>query len=199
MRRLLLASRGIPALDGLLYARGTRAVLIPTAANPLGEPAIADEVECELAGAGLAVERLDLDEATTSHVHAVLAGADVIAVSGGDPFHLLGAARRTGLAAAARAALARGAVYVGYSAGAMVAGPTLEPARRTSPLSPSPGLDLSGLGLTDVLVLPHHDRPGRAARNAAAQAEFGSRFRLVPLRDGELVIQHGARISVLRR
>ena len=43
VRRLLLASRGIPELDRRLGARGTRAVLIPTAANPLGEPAIADE------------------------------------------------------------------------------------------------------------------------------------------------------------
>jgi dipeptidase E len=197
MPRLLLASRRISGLSSLLGARGRRAVLVPTAANPLAEPEIVDEVERELAAAGLDVERLDLDEATPVQMRA-LAAADVIAVSGGDPFHLLAAARRTGFEDAARDALAGGAVYVGYSAGAMVAGPTLEPLLWTSPFSPPAGLDLTGLRLAELLVLPHHDRPGRAERHAAAQAAFAGRVRLEPLRDGELVVQEGARISVLR-
>jgi dipeptidase E len=198
MARLLLASRGIPGLSGLLAARGPRALLVPTAANPLDAPEIADEVERELAAAGLDVERLDLDEATPLHMRAV-AAADVLAVSGGDPFHLLAAARRTGFEAAAREALTAGSVYVGYSAGAIVAGPTLEPLLWTSPFSPPAGLDLTGLCLSELLVLPHHDRPGRAERHAAARAAFAGRVRLEPLRDGELVVQDGARISVLRR
>src|SRR5262249_54981808 len=137
----------------------------------------------ELEAAGLSVERVDLDERDPRDA---LARADVVAVSGGDPFHLLQAARRTGFAAALRAAAV---VYVGYSAGAMVAGPTLEPLRLTSPFSPPPALDLTGLGLTDVLVLPHHNRPGRAERHAEAERVFGDRVKLVPLRDGEVWIQ----------
>ena len=43
-------------------------------------------------------------------------------------------------------------MYVGYSAGAMVAAPTLEPLRTTSPFAPPPALDLTGLALADVLV-----------------------------------------------
>jgi dipeptidase E len=186
MPRLLLASRGIPGLRELLHARGPRAVLIPTAANPLADPSIADEVESEAVAAGLSVERVDLDEAAPL---AAVEAADVIVVSGGDPFHLLRAARRSGFDAAARAALAAGAVYVGYSAGAIVAGPSLEPLRCTSPFAPPADLDLTGLGLADVLVLPHHNRPGRAERHARAQRAFGDRVRLVPLRDGEVVIE----------
>jgi dipeptidase E len=196
--RLLLASRGIPGLAHWLGDAGRRAVLVPTAANPLGEPEIADEVEGELAVAGLAVERLDLDAARPYVVRARLAAAGVVAVSGGDPFHLLAAARRTAFGDAARAALERGAVYVGYSAGATVAGPTLEPLRLTSPFRPPAGLDLTGLGLTDVLVLPHDGR-GRADRHAAALAAFAGRVRLEPLRDGDVLVQDGARVRVLRR
>jgi dipeptidase E len=195
MSRLLLASRGIPRLRALLQARGDRAILIPTAANRLQEPGIADEVEDELAAAGLRVERIDLDEIAPEDLRAALEPADVLALSGGDPFHLLQATRRTGFEAAAREALAAGAVYVGYSAGAMVAGPTLEPLRYTSPSTAPPGLDLTGLGLADVLVLPHHGRPGRAERHAEAQRVFADRVRLVALRDGELVIQDGRELS----
>ncbi len=198
MSRLLLASRGIPGLARLIAAPGRRAVLVPTASNPLAEPGIPDEVERELVAAGLDVERLDLDGASPRQVRASVAEADVVAVSGGDPFHLLAAARRAGFEAAVRGALARGVPFVGYSAGAVIAGPTLEPLRLTSPFTPRACLDLTGLGLTDVLVLPHHDRPGRAERHAAARAAYGARVRLEPLRDGEFVIQDGAEIRVLR-
>ena len=112
MSRLLLASRGIPGLAALLDARGPRAVLIPTASR---DPAIADEVERELTGAGLDVVRREIEDA------GPLDAFDVIAVSGGNPFTLLAALRGAGFA------LPRGVVYVGYSAGAVVAGPTLEP------------------------------------------------------------------------
>jgi dipeptidase E len=199
MPRLLLASRGVPRLREVLQARGTRATLIPTAGNPLADPTIADEAEDELAAAGLAVERIDLDTVDAPGVHVALKSADVLAVSGGDPFHLLQAARRTGFADAARAALAADAVYVGYSAGAMLAGPTLEPLRWTSPFPAPSTLDLTGLGLSDVLVLPHHDRAGRAERHAKAQMLFGDRVKLVPLRDGEFVIDDGSRITVVHR
>jgi dipeptidase E len=188
--RLLLASRGIPRLADLLRARGPRTVLIPSASRALDEPGIADEVERELEAAGLAVVRREIEDAQA------LEAFDVIAVSGGNPFALLAAARACGFEARLRGALSAGAVFVGYSAGAMVAGPTLEPLALSSPFSPPPGLDLTGLGVTDVLVLPHHDRPGRAERNAAAIAAF-DHVRLVPLRDGELVLQDGARASVL--
>ena len=184
--RLVLASRGIPGLAALLTGAGRRAVLVTTAANPLGEPGIPDEVEAELRAAGLDVARLDLDDEPADAV----AVADVVAVSGGDPFHLLAAARRTDFGAAVRSALARGGVYVGFSAGAMVAGPTLAPLAVTSPFTPPAGVDLTGLGLTSVLVLPHHDRPGRAERHAEARRRFPE-LDLRPLRDGEVVVLPG--------
>ena len=71
--------------------------------------------------------------------------------------------------------------------------------RLTSPFTPPPALELTGLGLADVLVLPHDDRPGRADRDAMAQSAFAGRVKLVPLRDGELAIQDGEELSVLRR
>ena len=177
---LVLASRGIPELASLV--RG-RALLIPTASEGLDNPGIADEVERELRAAGLFVQRAPID--------TPLDGFDVIAVSGGDPYHLLAEARRTDFGARVRAC---DAVYVGYSAGAIVAGPTLEPIRLTSPFDVPPGLSLAGLGLTDVLVLPHHDRAGRAERHAAAAAAY-PQLELRPLNDGEWLTRDDGRGS----
>jgi len=218
MARLLLASRGIPDLAGLLggpdpgpgrscgrdagprrgRGRGREAVLIPDAADPLEDPGIPDEVERELRRAGLRVTRLALAGATRVMTRKAVGAADVVAVSGGDPFHLLAVARRAGFGDAARAALESGAVYVGYSAGAMVAGPTLEPLSLTSPFTPPPGLELTGLGLVDVLILPHDDHAGRHDRHSAALATFGDRVRLIPLRDGDVLVHDDGRGSVRR-
>ena len=196
--RLLLASRGIPDLAALLESRGRRAILIPDAADPLDDPGIPDEVEHELSRAALIVARLSLAVSTRARTRDAVLAADVIAVSGGDPFHLLAIARHAGFGDAVRPALQAGAVYVGYSAGAMLAGPTLEPLSLTSPFTPPPALELTGLGLVDVLVLPHDDHPGRHDRHRAARAAYGDRVRLVALRDGDVLLHDSGRETTLR-
>jgi len=59
-------------------------------------------------------------------------------------------------------------VYIGYSAGAILAAPTLEPLSVTSPFTTPPELELTGLGLVDVLILPHDDHPGRNDKHRCA-------------------------------
>jgi dipeptidase E len=199
MARLLLASRGIPDLAAVAGARGRRAVLVPDAADPLDDPAIPAEVERELRRADFDVAHVTLAASTAQQVRSALNAADVIAVSGGDPFHLLVVARRVGFGDVVRSALQAGAVYIGYSAGAMLAGPTLHPLSLTSPFTPPPGLELAGLGLVDVLVLPHDDHGGRHDRHLAAQAAFGQRVRLITLRDGDVFLHDDGHESVLRR
>lgn len=196
---MILASRGIPDVAAIAGARGRRAVLVPDAADPLDEPEIPAEVERELCAAGFEVARVGLVASTAEKVRSAISAADVVAISGGDPFHLLAAARRVAFGEAVRSALEGGAVYLGYSAGAMLAGPTLRPVSITSPFTPPPGLDLTGLGLVDVLVLPHDDQAGRHERNLAAQAAFGERVRLIALRDGDVFLHDDGHESVLHR
>ena len=199
MARLLLASRGIPDLAAIAGARGRRAILVPDAADPLDDVGIAAEVEQELRRADFDVACLALAGSTAQQVRSAIRAADVVAISGGDPFHLLAVARRVALGDAVRPALETGAVYIGYSAGAMLAGPTLRPLSLTSPFTPPQGLDLTGLGLVDVLVLPHDDHDGRHDRHLAAQAAFGEHVRLITLRDGDVFLHEDGHESVLRR
>lgn len=193
MRRCFLASRGLGALPAFLGGAGGRAVWVPTAANPLPDrDAVIAGARRDLRVAGLAPPVVDLDAAPPADVAGALGGADTIILTGGDPFYLLDRLRVTGAGDAVVAAVARGVPFVGVSAGAIVAGPSLEPHVLTSPLVPRPGLDLRGLGLVGVAVLPHHDREGRAARHEAAAATLGDRFALLPLRDDEAVVVEDA-------
>jgi dipeptidase E len=153
-------------------ARG-RSVL-PTAANGLVEPGIADEVEDTLRGAGFGISRLDLERADNAALRAAVTSADVVAVSGGDPFRLLAAARQVRFGEALRNALAVGTVCLGYSAGAVLVGPTLESLLVTSPFSPPPGMELGGLALVDLLYCRTTTDPGDVSATTQRSGSSGA-------------------------
>jgi dipeptidase E len=180
---LLLASHHLGALPDFLDragVEGRRARLDVRAAEPLADAAaIVADLRRQLERLGLRVVA-DGDE------------ADLLVVGGGDPFHLLArmrAAPPTGLGTLP---------YVGVSAGAMVAAPTLEPVTLTTPFTPPRGLDLRGLGLCDVLCLCHRHRAGRAARHRDAIARFGRALRIVELADSEAVEIHDGAPALVR-
>ena len=196
--RLFLASEGLGALPAFLreHARGGRTAFVPTAANRLPDAKWVARVRAEVAGMGLTLRDLDLERARPGEAAEALADVDAIVVSGGDPFHVLRCARASGFGLAARRALEAGAVYVGQSAGAIVAAPDLRPIVLTSPFAPRPGESLDGLALAAVLVLPHDDRPGRAERNRRAQEAHGAEVRMVALADDRAleIVDEGERI-----
>lgn len=194
--RLFLASLSIAALnDWLGPSQGRLAAWVPTAADPLSDGA---EVRALFAGmleaTGLRLAPCELDHDDDARLALRLSACDLVVVTGGDPFHLLARARASGFDRAVRDAVQRGVPYVGISAGAIVAGPSLEPHVLSSTFVPPRGLvDLAGFGLTDRVVLPHHGRPGRDALHDAAMARYGERYRLEPIDDDEaLVVDDGA-------
>lgn len=175
--RVLLASRHLTGFDGA----GRRAAVLPTAAEPLPDrDVIVRDLFADVAAAGCVPRLADLADP--------LDDVDVLVVGGGDPYHLLARLRSTGCDARIRSAVERGVVYVGISAGAIVAGPSLLPQAVVSPFPPPEGQDLRGLGLVDVVVFPHRDRPGRAVRIAEAVARFGATFDLRPLGDRDVIV-----------
>jgi dipeptidase E len=190
-----LVSHGLAGLTEFLdrTGSGSHAVFIPTAANRLAETAFVDELRSDLTMTGLRLRDLDVE---AGPVGDALEDADVVAVGGGDPFFLLECSRRAGLGEAVRALVDRGGVYLGVSAGASIAGPDLTPLTLTSPFTAPPELDLTGLGLCDVIVLPHDDRPGRRRKNRKAIRTYGDRWRIVALTDGQAVTIVDGTVSV---
>lgn len=186
--RILLASRRLVTADGRgLVGAGRRAAVIPTAADPLPDRAvIVRDLLADVAAAGCEPHLVDPSDPVA--VGDALRTSPIVVVGGGDPYHLLARLRDTGCGERLRDAVAAGTVYVGISAGAIVAGPSLAPQAMVSPFPPPDGLDLRGLGLVDVVVFPHRHRPGRAERIAAATARFGDRYDLRPLADEELLV-----------
>ncbi|TYP86407.1 Type 1 glutamine amidotransferase-like domain-containing protein [Blastococcus xanthinilyticus] len=202
--RLLLTSAGLchPSLveaAAELAGRplsGLRAAVVPTAANVVdGDKGwlIADYVNLQRAGFA-AVDIVDVSALEGEVWRPRLEAADVLVLTGGDTTHLLRELRRSGLADRLPGLLAS-RLLIGISAGSMVLGPDLALSASDKPRPE----DCVGLGLVDLLVLPHLGSPYfpnaseealRAAARDLAHPVFG-------LADGTAVAVDGDRVTVV--
>lgn len=184
--RVFLGSLGLGALGDFLGG-ARRLAYVPTAVKPMEEAKAASwEALHEL---GYELDVLPVEEADRARIASAVESADAVFVDGGSPFFLLQAMRESGFHRIAVDAVRAGKPYVGMSAGAVVAGPDIEPFSLTSNTSLGPRLDSTeGLGLAEFVVYPHYSSPERAAPFAELVAKYGARYRLLPLGDEQALI-----------
>lgn len=150
MRSLLLLSNSRDAEGRYLHhpraalaehLAGVRELLfVPFAGVTVGWDDYAARVREALAPLGVGVRSVhDADDP-----HGAVAGAEAIAVGGGNTFHLLAQLYLTGLLGAIRARARDGVPYVGWSAGSVVACPTIR-TTNDMPIVAPPSLDALGL------------------------------------------------------
>jgi cyanophycinase len=169
----------------LIEGRPPRFVQIPTAAAPEGPQRLRYWLDLGAAQAErLGVEPvpvlvLDRDEAGSEDLAALIHGAGLIYLSGGNPQFLARTLRGTRVWAAVEAAWRSGAALAGCSAGA-IALTDWVPAVRSAARAPEPGLGV----LPWLRVLPHFDRirswapgPGHPGRRGRAPRYHGDRHR----------------------
>lgn len=131
-----------------------------------------------------------------------LAGFPILCFEGGDPFYLLEQMQKMNTTETIRE-LAQERVYIGFSAGATIAGPDIFPARH-DPHDRFPQLtDTRGLGLVDVVVLNHwgseHGRKvfidGKRGRPGSVLHNFDGEFRRVFLADNQYLDYEDGRFA----
>ncbi|HEU0102922.1 MAG TPA: Type 1 glutamine amidotransferase-like domain-containing protein [Mycobacteriales bacterium] len=146
-------------VEGRLLAGGRRYVQLPTAAAPEGEASLARWVALGRAQAErLGVEAVpvvvrDREQADDPALAALVEGASLVYLSGGNPPYLAATLRGTLVWEAVAAAWRDGAALAGCSAGAMALTSWVPDLRR--PGRPAdPGLGV----LPQLRVIPHFDR-----------------------------------------
>lgn len=205
--RLYLSSYRIGDRAGSLLAllgSGKRTAIISNALDNISATARAiyrDEVydpHVELRALGLETEELDLrryfgqPEALRAH----LGTFDLVWVTGGNAFVLRRAMKQSGFDDVIVDMLDKDEiVYGGFSAGAVVAAPTLagiELMDDPAPVPPGYAAEpvWEGLGLIDHSLVPHYrsPHPESAAAERAVRQLTGQGLRYRALRDGEVVV-----------
>jgi dipeptidase E len=168
--RLLLLSSGVGAIPAFLEeATGTAGALrigyVPDAAVPYPDASFVSAEQDRIAALGHEVAVVRLSGTPLDEIERALDRADALYVAGGNTFRLLHAMRTTGADRMIVERVRAGLPYIGLSAGSVVAGPTIEPISPMDDPAEAPGLGdgagagpaLAGLGLVDVVVVPHAD------------------------------------------
>lgn len=116
-----------------------------------------------------------------------LAGFDVIYVNGGNTYFLLHWAKKSGFDKVILDFVGRGGLYVGVSAGSLIAGNSIEVLNYVGGDENLIGLgDLSGIGLLEYAIMPHYDK--EKMEQAILEYEEGSDVEVIRIADGEAVI-----------
>lgn len=119
--------------------------------------------------------------------------SQLIWCTGGNAFWLRYVMKTSGFDQVIESLLAEGIVYGGWSAGSVVAGPSLRPIELMDDPNVVPEVVWEGLGLVDFFVWPHWDTEKYLPLQAEATTrmkEFS--YESIVLRDGEaLVVENG--------
>lgn len=146
------------------------------------------------------IRELPISTSTPEEVDRVLGEVDGVYVAGGETFDLMWLLRSTGNDEVLIKHVRAGLPYIGTSAGAVIAGPSIEPISFLDSPDVAPNLsDYSGLGLCEHVVVPHAG--GTIPQFpidvfAETVRTYGAEFPLVLLKDGQalLIDDHGVHL-----
>ncbi len=158
MKRIFLTSEAtIVAADiAKNLPQGLKTVFINTPAETYKSPEWLENNKKAFSEAGFIVSDYTVTGKTAEEIKRDLSGFDVISVSGGNTFYALQQIQLSGCAQVIRDYVNSGKIYIGSSAGSVVAGPDIYPIYRLDKMEEAPNLKgYEGLRLTDVVVLPH--------------------------------------------
>jgi dipeptidase E len=195
--KLYLTSYRIPTPDELFALlpkppMECRVAIIPNAKDdklPQERADSLDELIYDLAKYGFATTVVDLREYDDAKVlYEALKPFELIWVAGGNSFILRSEIRLSGFEEIVRDLLSNGAVYAGESAGAIVAGLSLEEADVADDPDVADEYITEGLGLIDKIIAPHADSPDFVEFINHIKKRYGDDPRVVYLRDDQALV-----------
>lgn len=146
--------------------------------------------------AGLNVKVVDLESTGSKNIEDTFKDIDAVYVKGGNSFCLLNAMRKSGFDQLVNKLLDRGVIYIGESAGAYVACPTIEMAHWKHQDRDIVGLDdLTGLGIVPFLVSVHYTDELKTVLAPYIEA---CKYDVKLLRDNELIIIDGGEDRLIK-
>lgn len=174
------------ASKNLVPKNPCRVAFITTAGNPYPETPWIAKDRAGLERLGYTIKDIDISRMSSEEVAKSLEENEVVFVAGGNTSYLAKAAKDSGFASVVTAALNRRALFIGSSAGSILAGPSVEPFLKEDNEEIHANITIEEtqcLNLVPYVILPHY--PGYAEHNDATEMRYHDRFPFVKLADNE--------------
>lgn len=137
----------------------------------------------------LTVDELEISTATIDEIRSKIKNNDFIYVTGGNTFYLLQELKRTGADKIIIDEVNSGKLYIGESAGAMVASANVEYAKGMDSIKKAPHLEnLEALGLVDFYPVPHYTNPPFEKSAQKIIDMYSSTLKLIPISNKEAIL-----------
>ena len=192
MKKLILVSMLYQVIDLVRKVEpelaGKTVTYIPTAGIVEEIDGMIENETNTLQSLGLKVDVLDVSSASYESIVSALTKNDIIFVGGGNTFYLLQELRRSGADKIVAQEVNKGKLYIGESAGAVIACPDIGYCSGMDSPEKAPDLtDYTGLGLVDFYIVPHigNEEMGEAAKKAVE--EYNSRLDLKIITDRQVI------------
>lgn len=136
---------------------------------------------------GFTTSLLDLTTATKDSVQTAFKDKSMVWVMAGNTFYLNYLLRKSGFTDVIREYMEAGLVYGGESAGAVVAGTTINGVEKVDDPKESPEVIWEGLNLVDHGILPHVDWEKYREPIAAAGEEMAKHTKVVSINNNQAI------------
>lgn len=204
MKKLFLASYASMVVDKVLDILPKKPnhltlAFIPTARDPYKITTTIDPEKEKLESMGFSIKVVDLKNKSKEELRKDFENVDVIFVAGGNTFYLLEKVVESGFFELAKELVGKGVVYIGSSAGSVLAGPDIDITRELDDPSEAPNLKTTkGLGLVDFIVLPHYGKGFYKEKTMKVYKQWkNSNYKIIPLTDKQAVIVTGNKYRIV--
>ena len=145
---------------------------------------------------GLNVDVLEVSTATHDEINTKLRGNDFIYVTGGNTFFLLQELKRTGADKIIIDEVTSGKLYIGESAGSMIASKNIEYVKMMDSVKPAPQLtSFEALNLVDFYTIPHYNNiPFKKIAHKMVDS-YSSTLNLFPISNNEAILVENDNVS----
>ena len=138
---------------------------------------------------GLIIDELEVSTATHEEIVHTLRKSEIIYVTGGNTFFLLQELKKSGADKIIREEVHAGKLYIGESAGSIVAAPDIEYVKGLDSVKKAPELsNFEGLGLVDFYPVPHYTNDPFKEAVEEIISDYGSQLFLYPITNKEAIL-----------
>ena len=204
MKRLFLCSSFADVANLLIdfaneNLKGKIIAFIPTASLTESTRFYVKTGKKALEKVGMIVEEVEITQFSNEEISSILHKCDYIYITGGNTFFLLQELKRKGVDKIISEQVKSGKLYIGESAGAIIASPDTEYMKNVNfdPIEKAPELeDYSSLGLVDFYTIPHYGNFPFKKKGEKVIQLYNEKLQLIPISNKQAIFIEDSNIQI---